>query len=308
MENFTITHIGDYELLQPMPFIFIPAKGKEFTSELNRKKGVFADDFFMAAYPCTQEFWREVILHVQKAPKSPQVIELEEKIGELKIEKNKAVKSRDFEMAASLRDIEKKYQYELELLNGLELNPKPSRFRGDTKPVEKVSWYEVSQFANTLNTLLENGIFGEQNTNNILKSITINGAFMLPSEAQWRYAAQGGVTHENFEFPETDYLPDVGWFEENAKEIMPVGLKQPNALQLYDVCGNVWEWCGNEYDQYPLDGSTGENNGNSKTLRGGGYWDEARYCRVRDRYHDLPDNRSNNIGFRLLFSPSSSTA
>ena len=61
MENFTITHIGDYELLQPMPFIFIPAKGKEFTSELNRKKGVFADDFFMAAYPCTQEFWQAVV-------------------------------------------------------------------------------------------------------------------------------------------------------------------------------------------------------------------------------------------------------
>lgn len=307
MENFTITHIGDYELLQPMPFIFIPAKGKEFTSELNGEKGIFVDDFFIAAYPCTQEFWREVI-NLYNKYKPPEALVLEEKIIAVKIEKNKIVKSQQFEKAAEIREYEKKLQNELASLIPMELNPKPSRFSGDTKPVEQVNWYELQAFIETLNALLE-----KQQLKHILKDQTLNpievrGSFTLPSEAQWQYAAIGGERQENFEFAGTNYLPDVGWFKENSKETMPVGLKQPNAFMLYDLCGNVWEWCGNEYAKLPLDGSAGSDELQSKSVRGGSYWRRARYCRVRDRYIDRPDDRDSGIGFRLLFSPSSSTA
>lgn len=260
MENFIITHIGNTKLYQPMPFIYVPAKGKSFkfqdkedSNETTKREGVnitFETDFYLCAYPATQEFWEAVV----------------------------------------------------NASNTKELDPQPSEFKGSTRPVEQVSWDDIQLFNNALNSIFTYGsnikIDGERE----------KGGFGLPSETQWEYAANA---EQGLVFSGSQNLNDVGWYAANSNEqTMPVGLKQPNAWGFYDMSGNVWEWCADDHSdnlsEIPINGSPNLKKTKFKILRGGGYFRNARYCRLRFRYNLQPDARSHNYGFRLRFSPGSS--
>ena len=174
----------------------------------------------------------------------------------------------------------------------------PSDYKGNYRPVENVSWDDITN--NFLPELHQQ-----------LRGIGLQGRFTLPSEAQWEYAAAGGQAWNSpkLEYAGSNNLHDVGWFTDNSdnQSTFPVGLKEPNALGLYDMSGNVWEWCQDDYQAHlaylPKNGlPTPKQKGNSKVLRGGGCFIKRICCRVRFRNYDSPSFRNHNFGFRLFFS------
>jgi sulfatase modifying factor 1 len=178
------------------------------------------------------------------------------------------------------------------------LKPSPSYFQGDSLPVEQVSWEDVKAFIQKLNNLTAD-------------TRPTGYSYRLPTEAEWEYAARGGKYHqEGYRYAGSDRLKDVGWFEgNNDVETKPVGLKKPNQLGLYDMSGNVWEWCEDDwhdnYDNAPKDGSAWvdtPNRGSDRVFRGGGWNDTARYCRAAYRPFYAPDYRYDSVGFRLALS------
>jgi formylglycine-generating enzyme required for sulfatase activity len=169
----------------------------------------------------------------------------------------------------------------------------PSYFQGDDRPVEQVSWDDI--------------------TNHFLPALRRLSGFhyRLPSEAEWEYAARGGKYHaEGYKYAGSDRLKDVGWFKENNnKETKPVGQKQPNQLGIYDMSGNVWEWCEDDWhDNYtgaPEDSSAWINSPNRGTFRvgrGGSWHYAARRCRAAFRDFNTPGTRNGGLGFRLALS------
>jgi sulfatase modifying factor 1 len=170
----------------------------------------------------------------------------------------------------------------------------PSSFKGTTRPVEKVSWHDAHAFLEKLNA--------ETGKN-----------YRLPTEAEWEYAARGGVRSMGFMYAGSDKLKEVGWYGENSGgETHPVGQLLGDELGLYDMSGNVWEWCEddwhNDYQGAPTDGSAWiarPNRGPARVLRGGGWDYYAGICRVSFRNWNEPDVRYDFIGFRLCLSPDS---
>lgn len=174
----------------------------------------------------------------------------------------------------------------------------PSRFPGDERPVEQVSWDDAQQFIKALNDMTES-------------ARPPGHAYRLPTEAEWEYAARGGKYHaEGFKYAGSDRLKDVGWFDVNSgKETKPVGMKNPNQLGFHDMSGNVWEWCEDDwhgdYKGAPTDGSAWidrPKRGALRVYRGGGWLDDARNCRAALRYDRAPGRRDNGLGFRLALS------
>ncbi|NET58298.1 MAG: SUMF1/EgtB/PvdO family nonheme iron enzyme [Symploca sp. SIO2E6] len=184
-----------------------------------------------------------------------------------------------------------------------DLNPDPSRFKGDNLPVEKVSWYDTQEFLARLST-------------------KTGRTYRLPSEAEWEYACRADTT-TTFHFGETittDLANYNGNFtygsgpvgEYRQKTTMAGSFQVANAFGLYDMHGNVWEWCEDHWhDNYNgapsngspwLDKSENENDNHSLLLRGGSWVSNPRYCRSANRGRDNPDYRNNNIGFRVAVS------
>jgi len=128
----------------------------------------------------------------------------------------------------------------------------------------------------------------------------------LPTEAQWEYACRAGTTGAH-----AGDLGEMGWFQVYSGEEThhPVGQKKPNAWGLYDMHGNVWEWCQDWYDEdyyteSPTSDPTGPNSGSIRVYRGGGWFSYAQDCRSAIRYSYSPDDRNSNLGFRpVLASP-----
>jgi formylglycine-generating enzyme required for sulfatase activity len=174
----------------------------------------------------------------------------------------------------------------------------PSGFQGDDRPVENVSWDEVKVFLEALN----------QTT----KDTRPEGHhYRLPTEAEWEYAARGGPYHaEGYKYAGSDRLKDMGWFPENSGgETKPVGLKYPNQLGIYDMSGNVWEWCEDDwhgdYEDAPGDGSAwvdSPKRGSARVGRGGSWDYFARFCRAAYRSLNAPAGRDDRLGFRLVLS------
>ena len=169
----------------------------------------------------------------------------------------------------------------------------PSNWKGDNLPVESVSWNDVQKFLKKLN-----------------KSTGEN--YRLPTEAEWEYAARGGV-EKNGRSSQTKYagsnnIDEVAWYDDNSgSKTHPVGQKNPNELGLYDISGNVWEWCNDWYDEDYYSSSSinnpqGANSGGARVLRGGSWYYDAWNCRVANRLSNSPALRLSDFGFRLVLS------
>ena len=130
--------------------------------------------------------------------------------------------------------------------------------------------------------------------------------FRLPTEAEWEYAARGGDRSKGYKYAGSGNLDEVGWYGGNSgKHTHPVGEKKPNELGLYDMSGNVWEWCQDWYGDYTDEAQTnptGPQSGGVRVLRGGSSWLNARFCRVSYRCSGDPGNRYGSIGLRLVLS------
>ncbi|MFH0795706.1 MAG: SUMF1/EgtB/PvdO family nonheme iron enzyme [Candidatus Omnitrophota bacterium] len=167
----------------------------------------------------------------------------------------------------------------------------PSYFKGARNPVEMVSWNDCQEFLGRLNQLIS------------------GGGFRLPFEAEWEYACRAGTTTA-FHYGDSLSLDQAnfykGLFRKNRKETTPVGSFSPNAFGLYDMHGNVWEWCSDWYGEYPtalqID-PEGPPTGSYRVMRGGAWCYSAFCCRSADRVNCGPAVRQRDFGFRCVSSP-----
>ncbi len=168
----------------------------------------------------------------------------------------------------------------------------PSYFKGDDLPVENVSYQEIVHiFLPILNEILH-------------ACLPSNRKFRLPTEAEWEYAARGGKSGGPI-FAGSNAINQVAWYSTNAKQTHPVGQKLPNDLGLFDMSGNVWEWCKDGVWNYCKEtqyNPKGSSNHSYRMLRGGGWTCEPWWCRVSRRYSLHPHGKYNDTGFRLAIS------
>ena len=157
--------------------------------------------------------------------------------------------------------------------------------RGNDYPAYRVSWNDIQEFVTKLNRFT-----GKQ--------------FRLPTEAEWEYAARGGKRSNGYKYAGSSNIGSVAWYTDNSgSKTHPVKGKNPNELGLYDMSGNVWEWCQDWYDSYSNSTQTnpiGPSNGSFRVLRGGSWYNSARSCRVSCRYCSGPDHWLSISGFRLV--------
>jgi formylglycine-generating enzyme required for sulfatase activity len=156
----------------------------------------------------------------------------------------------------------------------------PSSFKGDDLPVDSVSWNDAVEFCRKL-------------------SRTTGRDYRLPTEAEWEYASRAGTTG-----PYAGNIDAMTWYSANSgSQTHPVGQKQPNALGLYDMYGNVWEWCQTKYEPYPYNATDGREDlqgTDVRVMRGGSWESSANSCRSAYRRRVIPDVRS--IGFRIVLA------
>lgn len=161
----------------------------------------------------------------------------------------------------------------------------PSYFKGDNqRPVEKVSWNDCQEFIEKLNRLTGKN-------------------FRLPTEAEWEYAARGGNKSKGYKYSGSNNPDIVAWYDDISRgETHPVAQKQANELGLYDMSGNVWEWCKDWYDGYSSNSQNnpiGASTGSHRVLRGGSWGNFARFVRVSFRLNGTPGSRNGSFGLRL---------
>lgn len=165
------------------------------------------------------------------------------------------------------------------------IDPSELAFPGcDECPVERVSWNDVQEFLRKLNA---------QTGKN----------YRLPTEAEWEFAARGGNLSQGYRYAGSNNLSEVAWYTDNAaSKTHPVGQKNPNELGLYDMSGNVYEWCQDWFGDYSSSTQTNPTrtrSGSYPVYRGGGWSYGAMYCRVSYRDNDSPTSRNYYVGFRL---------
>lgn len=161
----------------------------------------------------------------------------------------------------------------------------PSSFKGDNLPVEKVSWNDCQTFIRKLNALTGKN-------------------FRLPTEAEWEFAARGGNNSRGYKYSGSDNISSVAWYGDNSGDkTHPVGQKSPNELGIYDMSGNVFEWCQDYwYETYPSSAQTnptGSVSGPGRVFRGGCWHDIAQDCRVSYRSYNSPRFSCYFLGLRL---------
>ena len=160
----------------------------------------------------------------------------------------------------------------------------PSYLKGDDLPVERVCWDDCQEFIRKLNALTG------QN-------------FRLPTEAEWEFACRGGNNSRGYKYSGSNYIDNVAWYRSSSGiEIQPVATKSPNELGIYDMSGNVYEWCADWYEKYSSGAQTnpkGPYDGKYRVFRGGGRYCFAGGCRSSGRYANYPSRRDCNLGLRL---------
>jgi len=163
------------------------------------------------------------------------------------------------------------------------------RGEGDNYPMYYLSWNEVQEFINRLNA-------------------ATGKLYRLPTEAEWEYAARDGKVSLGYKYSGSNNIDAIAWYEGNSGSTThAVGTKLPNELGIYDMSGNVWEWCSDWYasDYYsnsPQNNPQGPSTGSFRVLRGGSWYSGAQYCRSAYRSVNGPDDRRSNYGFRLALS------
>jgi formylglycine-generating enzyme required for sulfatase activity len=159
----------------------------------------------------------------------------------------------------------------------------PSGFPGDDRPVENVSWNDVQEYLKRLNAMND------------------GYRYRLPTEAEWEYAARAGSTADTVADVE-----EVAWYDANSRgETHPVGGKRANGWGLYDMLGNVWEWCSDRFGTHyyassPIDDPQGPASGSMRLVRGGSYVISRADVRPASRAAGVPDSRDLGTGFRLV--------
>ncbi len=160
----------------------------------------------------------------------------------------------------------------------------PSRFKGDNMPVECVSWDDCQEFIRKLNSLTS------QN-------------FRLPTEAEWEFACRGGNNSRGYKYSGSNYIDNVAWYDGiSGDKTHPVATKLPNELGIYDMTGNVWEWCSDWNGKYSSGAQTnpkGPYDGSNRVVRGGSWYSNARFCRSSGRSFDGPGDLRVFLGLRL---------
>ena len=155
------------------------------------------------------------------------------------------------------------------------------------RPVETVSWNDCQEFITKLNNLTGKN-------------------FRLPTEAEWEYAARGGNKSKGYKYSGSNTIDNVAWYTSNSSsQTHDVKTKQANELGIYDMSGNVYEWCQDWYGSYSRGSQTnptGPSSGSDRVLRGGGWNFSARRCRVSLRHGNSPDGRYFSYGLRLSLS------
>ena len=163
----------------------------------------------------------------------------------------------------------------------------PSYFKGDNLPVNYVRWKDCQRFISKLNSMT-------------------GRKFRLPTEAEWEYAARGGKKSRGYQYSGSSNISDVAWYDGNSGDkTHPVGTKQANELGIYDMTGNVLEWCQDWYGSYYSSSQTnptGSDSGSARVSRGGGWFNDASYCRLSVRFYYTPDFRLDILGLRLALS------
>jgi len=163
----------------------------------------------------------------------------------------------------------------------------PSLYKGDdNKPVEMVSWNDVQTFITALNAMTGKN-------------------YRLPTEAEWEYAARGGNQSQGYTYAGSNTIGDVAWYSGNSGSTHPVGTKVANELGIYDMSGNVLEWCNDRYSStyYSISPTTnpqGPGTGDQRVLRGGSWYGSDSFSRSAKRNRSYPDLRDDGFGFRLV--------
>ena len=183
------------------------------------------------------------------------------------------------------------YEVTQEEYEGL-MGNNPSQFTAKRNPVENVTYDDAEIFIGKLNALAEERSAGR--------------VYRLPTEAEWEYACRAGISTAYCFGQDNARLGEYAWYDANSEsKPHPVGEKSPNAWGLYDMHGNVLEWCSDWYQNYPRNSvtdPTGPSRGFGRIFRGGSYAAEARICRSYERFRDAPSIRYPDLGFRLVLS------
>ncbi len=164
----------------------------------------------------------------------------------------------------------------------------PSHFKGSAgRPVERVSWHDIQQYIQNLNT--QSGL-----------------NYRLPTEAEWEFAARGGNMSKGYRYPGSNRLEEIAWYQENADDqTHAVGQKLPNELGIYDMIGNVWEWCEDWHADYPkekMHDPKGPNTGSNRVIRGGSWRADWERCTLSLRNYNPPGYYYRDLGFRLAMT------
>ena len=178
-----------------------------------------------------------------------------------------------------------KYEVTQELWQAV-MGSNPSKYKGGKRPVEQVSWEQCQRFITRLNQLTSKN-------------------YRLPTEAEWEYAARGGNRSQRYKYAGGNSIGDVAWHKSNSSDqTHDVGTKRANELGLYDMSGNVYEWCNDRYDNYSSISQTnprGAYSGSLRVARGGCWYYDANGCRVSYRDSRAPTYTDPCLGLRLAY-------